>query len=145
MGPLPCVLLNHLWPCFFPAHHLCPALYRWSGNLKTFFLASWCNVKLCWEKGAFWVSLTIPWLPGQFSQQQWCFLERLSRTPGAQLRSLPGVSEPPAGLACRKPPVGPLADSSAVQGSWPRSCWYGLTFSLGERPLPNFFLLWTLS
>ncbi|XP_055420107.1 uncharacterized protein LOC129639166 isoform X3 [Bubalus kerabau] len=37
--------------CF--AHRRCPASYSWSGNLQTFFLVSWCDVKLCWEKGAF--------------------------------------------------------------------------------------------
>ncbi|KAM7242806.1 hypothetical protein CapIbe_007277 [Capra ibex] len=38
-----------LCPASF-AHSLCPASYSWSGNLQTFFLVSWCNVKLCWEK-----------------------------------------------------------------------------------------------
>ena len=41
------------------AHRRCPASYSWSGNLQTFFLVSWCDVKLCWEKGAFGLMLVL--------------------------------------------------------------------------------------
>lgn len=55
-----CCLTTYGLASFQPTAFTLPLLYSWSGNLQTFFLVSWCNVKLCWEKGAFWVSLTIP-------------------------------------------------------------------------------------
>lgn len=137
-----CVLLNHYGLAFQPTAFTLPLLYSWVGTCRHF---SWSvgNVKLCWEKGAFWWVSLIPWLSGQFSQQQQCFLEGLSRTtPRHSFTESSWCLRAPSSAGMWKLPVANGPSGRLLSRPGLMAAFLLMRLDLAWESTSNFFLLW---